>query len=40
MYSATEVEGKLYLEINDNVTYKGILESSPYYNLKRLKESF
>jgi hypothetical protein len=34
MYSATEVEGKLFLEINDNTTYKGVLEGSAMYDIK------
>lgn len=38
--SATEVEGKLLLEINDNITYKGEIESSPYYDLSELKAIF
>ena len=39
-YSAIVTSNKLLLEIDDNVTYKGEIESTPYFDLNELKAIF
>lgn len=39
-YVATIASGKLLLEINDGITYRGEIEVSPYYDMQELKALF
>ncbi len=39
-YSAIIAGSKLLLEVNDNITYKGEIESCRHYDMEELKTAF